>query len=464
MKDDIDFGSTDIKTLFRKMLYPTVASMVFTALFIIVDGIFVGRGVGSDALAAVNIVAPVWLFATSIGLMFGMGGAVVASVNMACQKPETARINMTQGIIVSSVILLFCTILILVYADEVLAFLGCSRQLYAPAKDYIWGFVPFMTVNALLCSTQFFIRLDASPRYAMTANVIATVLNIIFDYLFIFIFKWGIFGAAIATSLGSVVGVAIMLRYLSRKSNQMHFVPLKIGRKSLSHTMRNTFHMCKIGFPSFLCEITIAAMMLCGNYVFISYTGEPGVAAFSIACYFFPIIFMLYSSIAQSAQPIISYNYGASYLPRVHSAFKIALKTAVICGVLFFVGTTLLSAPITSMFIDSGDAAYPISVSGLPLFATGMIPFAVNVISIGYFQSIKRVKCAMVVTVLRGFVFIIGAFLVVPYFWGVPGIWLSVPAGETLTAILIAMIYIHTRYRERSTSKPYRTQKTTEYN
>ena len=212
MKDDIDFGTTDIKILFRKMLYPTVASMVFSALFIIIDGIFVGRGVGSDALAAVNIVAPVWLFATSIGLMFGMGGAVTVSVNMARGKQETARKNMTQAIAVSSVFLLICTVLILVYVDKVLMLLGCSPRLYAPAKDYIWGFVPFMTINALLCSTPFFIRLDASPRYAMTANVIATVLNIIFDYLFIFIFRWGIFGAAIATSLGSVVGVAIMLR------------------------------------------------------------------------------------------------------------------------------------------------------------------------------------------------------------------------------------------------------------
>ena len=219
MKDDIDFGTTDIKILFRKMLYPTVASMVFSALFIIIDGIFVGRGVGSDALAAVNIVAPVWLFATSIGLMFGMGGAVTVSVNMARGKQETARKNMTQAIAVSSVFLLICTVLILVYVDKVLMLLGCSPRLYAPAKDYIWGFVPFMTINALLCSTQFFIRLDASPRYAMTANVIATVLNIIFDYLFIFIFRWGIFGAAIATSLGSVVGVAIMFSLVFVRNN-----------------------------------------------------------------------------------------------------------------------------------------------------------------------------------------------------------------------------------------------------
>lgn len=450
MKDDIDFGSTDIRILFRKMLYPTVASMVFTALFIIVDGIFVGKGVGSDALAAVNIVAPVWLFATSIGLMAGMGGAVTASVSMARGKPEAARINMTQSLTVSSLFLVLCTVVILVYDDDVLRLLGCSQRLYAPAKDYILGFVPFMTVNALLISTQFFVRLDASPRYAMTANVIATVLNIIFDYLFIFIFNWGIFGAAIATSLGSVVGVIIMLRYLGRSSNRLHFVPLKTGRKAMMHMLRSTVNTCKIGFPSFLGEITIAAMMLCGNYVFMSYTGEPGVAAFSIACYFFPIIFMLYSSIAQSAQPIISFNYGLSCLPRVHSAFKVALKTAIICGMLFFAVTALLSPQITLLFINPSDAAYPVSVSGLPLFAAGMIPFAINIISTGYFQSVKRIRGAIFVTVMRGFVFIPGAFLIVPRLWGVPGIWLSVPAGEFVTAILVYAIYAYTRYKERT--------------
>ena len=192
MKDDIDFGTTDIKILFRKMLYPTVASMVFSALFIIIDGIFVGRGVGSDALAAVNIVAPVWLFATSIGLMFGMGGAVTVSVNMARGKQETARKNMTQAIAVSSVFLLICTVLILVYVDKVLMLLGCSPRLYAPAKDYIWGFVPFMRINGRFGRTKFLIRSDAPPRKERRENEIAKVLKIIFDYPLLLKFRWGI--------------------------------------------------------------------------------------------------------------------------------------------------------------------------------------------------------------------------------------------------------------------------------
>ena len=136
--------------------------------------------------------------------------------------------------------------------------------------------------------------------------MIAALINIVLDYLWIFVFGWGIFGAALATGVGTLLGCAMMIGFLLKKSSKLHFVRIKLNRKSLRMTVRNTAYMCNLGFSSFLCELAIASMMLCGNYVFMHYMGEDGVAAFSIACYFFPIIFMMYNSIAQSAQPIRS--------------------------------------------------------------------------------------------------------------------------------------------------------------
>lgn len=447
MKDSIDFGKTDIGVLFKKMLFPTLISMVFSAVLIITDGIFVGRGLGSYALAAINIVVPIWLFATGIGLMFGMGGSVVASINMSQGKLKTARINITQAIFVSTLFLMLCSVLVLVFSDKILILLGCSEALMNPAKDYLWGFVPFMAINALLASASFFVRLDGSPRYAMVANMCAAMLNIVMDYLFIFVFKWGIFGAAIATSLGSVAGVAILLYYLFNPKNSLHFIRIKLSKNSLLLTARNIGYMCRLGFSSFLCEVTIATMMLCGNYVFIEYLGENGVAAFSIACYFFPIIFMLYNSIAQSAQPIISYNYGTEELHRVRAAFTLAVKTALICGIVFCLLTFLFSYQVASMFLDSDAPAHDIAAVGMPLFAIGFIPFAVNMISIGYFQSVERIKSAMTVTIMRGFVFITGAFIVMPKLVGTQGIWLAVPVAELLTVFLVIAIYFITKKR-----------------
>ncbi|MEG1998968.1 MAG: MATE family efflux transporter [Bacteroidales bacterium] len=448
MKDSIDFANTDIATLFRKMLYPTVFSMVFSAVFIITDGIFVGHGIGSDALAAINIVSPIWLFTTGIGLMFGMGGSVVASINLSQGKLKTARINITQAVFTPAIFLLLCSALILGFSEQVLLLLGSSEKLMPLAKDYLWGFVPFMAVNGLFYIVPFFIRLDGSPNFAMIAGMVAMVINIILDYLFIFVFGWGIFGAAIATSLGSIIGIGIMLYYLFDTKNELHFIRIKLSKNSFLLTVRNIGYMCHLGFSSFLCEVTISTMMLCGNYEFIDHLGETGVAAFSIACYFFPVIFMLYNAIIESAQPIISYNHGANKKQRAKDAFSLALKTAVICGTIFCILTFLFSSEISSMFIDSDAPAHEVAALGLPLFAIGFIPFAVNIISIGYFQSVERIKSANIVTAMRGFVFITLAFIITPKLMGTQGIWLAVPIAELVTVLLVVAIYIFTAKKE----------------
>lgn len=449
MKDAIDFGSMEIPRLFRKLLIPTLLGMVFSAAFVITDGIFVGKGLGSDALAAVNITAPIFLLTTGIGLMFGLGASVVASIHLSQGKVKVARINITQAVVVSSLFLLLASIFVCMYAPEVSACLGASERLQPLASEYIYWFVPFLAFSSLLLSGMFFIRLDGSPKYAMWCNAIPAVINIVLDYIFIFIFKWGMMGAALASSLGTVIGGIMILAYLFRRSHTIRFIRMKWSRKSLRLTARNVGYMCKLGASSFLCEATIAFMMFIGNYIFIHYLGEDGVAAFSIACYFFPIIFMVYNAIGQSAQPIISYNFGAGREDRVHAAYRLALKAALCFGLLFCVFTALFRYEIVGMFIDTAYPAYGIAVEGIPLFAIGFIFFAVNIVSIVYFQRVERAVDATWVTVMRGFVFMALCFLLLPGVLDVPGIWLAVPLAELLTTLLVFTIYFRRKRKRR---------------
>ena len=424
MKDSIDFGSMEIPKLFRKLLIPTVLGMVFSAVFVITDGIFVGRGIGSDALAAVNITAPLFLISTGVGLMFGVGASVVASIHLAQGKVKAARINVTQAVAVSSLLLAAYSFLITSCAREVALLLGSSERLLPLAVEYMHWFAPFLPFSALLSSGMFFIRLDGSPNYAMLCNAVPAVINIVLDYVFIFI-----------------------LGYLGRRRNVVRLCRVKTSRKSMRLTLRNVGYMCRLGLSTFLCEGAIAMMMFAGNYVFIRYLGEDGVAAFSIACYFFPIIFMVYNAIGQSAQPILSYNFGAGNGARVRKAFRLALLTAVAAGLGFFGLTALFSRWIVAMFIDSSCPACAIAVRGLPLFASGFVFFAVNIVSIGYFQSVERPRPAMAVTVLRGFVFMAACFFGLPLLLGVEGIWLAVPLAEALTFAVVAAIYGRTRLK-----------------
>lgn len=441
MRDSIDFKNKNIAALFRKLLFPTVLGMIFSALFVITDGIFVGKGIGSDALAAVNIVAPLWLFSTGIGLMFGVGASVVASIHLSQGKVKVARINITQSIVISTLLLILTSTLFCIFAPEIVRLLGGTDRLLPLATEYLRWFVPFSAFTALLNSGMFFLRLDGSPNYAMMCNIVAAVLNIILDYLFIFVFGWGMFGAAFASGIGTAIGALMIIAYLINPRYTLRFYPVKLSKKSMQLTRRNVGYMCRLGSSAFLCEIAIACMMFVGNQVFIYYLKEDGVAAFSIACYFFPIIFMVYNAIAQSAQPIISYNYGLNEEKRVRQTYLLALKTAICCGAGFGLITMFCSHEIVAMFIDRSYPAYDIAVKGLPLYAAGFIFFAVNIVSIGYFQSVERAKYATFITLLRGFILLTICFYGLPLLMGNAGIWLATPLAELLTTLFIFIIY-----------------------
>lgn len=445
MKDSIYFSSMEISTLFRKLLIPTVLGMVFSAIFVITDGIFVGKGIGSDALAAVNITAPLFMITAGIGLMFGVGSSVVASIHLSQGKRRVASINITQALVFSTLLILIMSALCFYYIEPLAKLLGSSDRLLPLAVEYMAWYLPFLVFYEILNIGMFCIRLDGSPTYAMMCNAIAAILNIILDYIFIFEFGWGIMGAAFATSLGTVVGGLMTLIYLLKFSRSLHLCRIKLSIKSMMLTLRNVGYMIKLGSSAFISEASIACMMFLGNYVFIHYLGEDGVAAFSIACYFFPIIFMVYNAIAQSAQPIISYNFGAGQPDRVRKALHLAIRTALICGISFFIITVLCRQNIVSLFIDRNYAAFDIAVNGIPYFGIGFIFFAFNMIGIGYYQSVERGQRAMIITLLRGVVFMLIGFLVLPKILGVPGIWLAVPFAELLTMLYIIGIYFKDR-------------------
>lgn len=446
MKDSIDFSSMEISTLFRKLLIPTVLGMVFSAIFVITDGIFVGKGIGSDALAAVNITAPLFMITAGIGLMFGVGSSVVASIHLSQGKRKVASINITQALVFSTLLILIMSALCFYYIEPLAKLLGSSDRLLPLAVEYMAWYLPFLVFYEILNIGMFCIRLDGSPTYAMMCNAVAAILNIILDYIFIFEFGWGIMGAAFATSLGTVVGGLMTLVYLLKFSRSLHLYRIKLSIKSMMLTLRNVGYMIKLGSSAFISEASIACMMFLGNYVFIHYLGEDGVAAFSIACYFFPIIFMVYNAIAQSAQPIISYNFGAGQPDRVRKALHLAIRTALICGISFFIITVLCRQNIVSLFIDRSYAAFDIAVNGIPYFGIGFIFFAFNMIGIGYYQSVERGQRAMIITLLRGVVFMLIGFLVLPKILGVPGIWLAVPFAELLTMFYIIGIYFKDRF------------------
>ncbi|WP_289159449.1 MATE family efflux transporter [uncultured Muribaculum sp.] len=446
-RDKLDFGNGKINRLFRAMFFPTLIGMAFNSALNICDGMFVGHGVGSNALAAINIVAPLFLICTGIGLMFGIGASVIGGIRLAEGNVKAARIIMTQAYIAGAVIFGIVILASLLFTRPVLYMLGCSPALEELATDYLLWLLPGLVFFYLQCAGMMLIRLDGSPRYAMSVQIVAAILNIFLDWYMVFPLDLGIKGASMATSISCIVAGVMVVAYFIFFSDKLKFYKLRLTMKSLKLSIRNTGYMAKIGFATFIAEVAIGVMMVAGNYMFLSYLGEAGVAAFSVGCYLFPLIFSISNAVAQSSQPIISYNYGSGQRQRVRQALNVALLTACACGVIISAGMWTGSGILTAIFLDSADAAYGIATTGLPLLGLCALPFALNITFIGYYQSCEQSTRAITYMMLRGIIFMAPGFILLPHLIGTSGLWLAIPLSELLTLAVIVASYLLTRHR-----------------
>ena len=298
-----------------------------------------------------------------------------------------------------------------------------------------------------LSVSLFIIRLDGSPQYAMWCNVTAALLTVILGWVFIFPMELGIKGAALAASVATAVGGIMGICYLLFRAGKLRVVAIKISRKSLALSIRNIEYQCRIGSSALLGEATLATLMFVGNQVFMKYFGDNGVGAFGIVCYYTPFVFMVGNAIAQSAQPILSYNYGMNLNRRVLQAEKIALKTALMCGIVVTVIFYFFPHWLVGLFLPLENETAKIAIAGLPLFSLGFISFIVNLTAIGYYQSLERIGAATTFALLRGLLILVPAFYLLPQVVGNNGIWLAMPVSEIFTSLLIFMYYLYSRVK-----------------
>ncbi len=432
-RDSIDFGKTDIPKLFRSIFIPTLFGMVFNAVFVFTDGIFIGHGVGPEGLACVNLIAPIMMVITGLGMMFGVGCSVVSAIHLSRDNEKAARINTTQAYLAATLLAILMAGLFYSMPGQVLHLLGVPDSLVPMAKEYYLWFIPTALFLMFQIVGEFLIRLDGSPKFAMFSNIIPAVVNIILDYVFIFPCGMGLKGAALATDIGTGIGMLMALYYMVFRAEKLKFYRLKRSATSIRLSLRNVGYMIKLGFSAFIGEFAISTMMLAGNIAFGRHIGDDGIAAYSVICYLFPVVYMIYSAVAQSAQPIISYNYGASQESRVRKTFRFSLMISIVFGAVITFLFCFSAPAIISIFLENGSETFRIATEGLPLYATGFVFIAFNVSAIGYFQSIERGNLATCLMLLRGVVFLVMAFWLLPKSMGTTGLWLAVPTAEVLT-------------------------------
>lgn len=440
-RDEIDFGTVKVSRLFAKLFIPTLLGMVSWAMLTVVDGVFVGWGVGSHGIAAINICFPIFIVLTGFALMMGAGVSVVASIHLSQKNVKAARINVTQAIGFASFLVLLVVLVIEAFPEWMARLLGASDTLASHVVDYMVWLMPSAVTQMWSVIGLFVIRLDGSPKYAMWCNVVPATLNMLLDWLFIYPLGMAVKGAAIASSISTMVGGLMAIFYLLFISKKLNLYPLKATMMGLRQTLRNVLYQCKIGFSAFVGEVAMAMLMIVGNIVFMKYQGDAGVGAYGVACYYLPFVFMFGGSIAQSLQPIASYNFGLGRNDRVVEAFAISCRTGVLASLFSIIAFTMFARYLVTLFIDGNDPAADIAIAGFPYFAVGFLFYITNLVAIGFLQSIKRVVPSVLFSFLRGMIFLIPSYCIMPQIFGIKGIWLAMPVSEIAT-FLVVVVYM----------------------
>lgn len=438
-RDAVDFEKDRTSDLFRKLFVPTLIGSLSLSAVTAIDGIFIGHGLGTEALAAVNLIVPVWILFISIGLMLGIGSSVVMSIHLSKQNIKAARINLTQAMIASNVVVFIISVLILMFPSRTAILLGASEDLVPLVRDYLIGVTPGFIFQQWSLIGLFAIRLDGSPNVAMISNLLNGITNVLLDYLFIFPFGWGMLGAAAATGTSIFVGGAVAIWYFIFKAKKIRPIRIKSSITSIKLSIRNIGYQCRIGFPTFIGEFAMAVITFVGNFTFMHYLGTDGVSAFGVACYYTPFLFMVANAISTSAQPIISYNFGAGRREKISETERIITVSSLFFGVAVSLAFVLFPEVFVTLFIDSSTQAARIAIEGLPYFASGFLFLILDIVAIGYLQSLEKVKAPTIFSLLRGLILVVPAYIFLPKLFSTAGIWLSTAAADFITFLMILL-------------------------
>lgn len=419
---------------------PTIVMMLFVALYAMVDGLFVANVVGTDALAAINIVKPLTMMLNAVSIMLATGGCVVVMQKMGEGKEAEAREDFTWLMLVNVIIGISTMFICLLFMDQILYILGVSEDIYQSSKDYLTYYVLFSVPMVLKISFEQFKIASGKASSALIVAVIGGILNVIFDFLLIVIFDMGLKGAALATGGSYLISGLLSARFFLHKDCLIYFTRPKRHVGVLSRSIINGFSEMEFSFAE-----SIITFLL--NSVMLSYVGVTGVSAITIVMYAFNIITSIHMGYSLSISPMISYYHGKHEREKTRAVIKISLQLLLCISVLTWLLSLILTNAFVDIFAEPGTDVYAIAKQGNYIFSTVLLFSGLNTFLSVMFTSFSNGAISTTLVFFRLFVFTILSIIILPYVFDMAGIWLAIPVAEALG--LIMSLYFYKRYRER---------------
>jgi len=436
-----DLGNKRIGPLLAKLAIPTTIGMLANSLYNVVDTIFIGRGVGTLAIAGIGIVFPIQIIIMAIAQLFGMGAASMVSRSLGKKDFGRASNVVGNSFIASFVFGTFAAIMVFIFLNPILRVFGATENILPFARDYLsivtFGFIYF----PFLVSTNNLIRAEGDAKNAMIVMLVAIGLNIILDPIFIFALDMGIKGAAYATIIAQFSGfIYIVLYYILGRSS------LKIRMVHFRMRWLIFKEMVSLGFASFVRQVSMSILIIVVNNSLRAYGGDISIAVFSVVNRVVMFITMPLFGIVAGVQPMIGFNYGASNMGRVKGSLKTSVLTTLAIGAVFCIIILAIPSKIIGLFtIDTeliNNGIFPMRMIAL------LFPFiGFQMIGASFFQSIGKARPSIVLSLSRQVLFLIPLILILPLLIGINGIWIAFPIADFL-AILITGVLIYREIRK----------------
>ena len=408
---------------------PSSLAMFVSSLYTIIDGIFVGKGVGDSALAAVTIVMPLTIMLFGIATMFAVGGGALVSKNFGAGNDEQGVIVFRQVFKFLLIISVTISLILSIFSNSIVTLMGATESIKPLASEYLRYYALFCIPNLVGIALNSFVRNDNRPKLAMVSTILGAITNIILDYVFIFPLSMGIRGAAIATGLGQVVTVLIVLPHFIRKKGKLTF-----GNVALDKNIIKEF--TNVGLPSFLAEAAFSIIVFVQNLAISNFIGEMGLSAYAVINYITTNIYMVLLGLTFGAQPLISYNFGAKDAKNMLDVYKTSNISSIIINIIFTTVCFVFGRNLIGIF-TTDTAIIEIAYNGLNITNLGFFVVGLNLTTTVYYQAIEVAKYSNLMCILRSVVFLPISIFILGKILGLNGIWISLLVSEFLSLITL---------------------------
>ena len=424
-----ELGTEDIKKLLIKQAAPASIGILFMSVNILVDTIFVGQWIGSLAIAAVTVVLPITFFISSLGMAIGIGGGSVLSRALGAKNTEKAKVTFANQIMMTFFLASLFVLLGIFFSADMLLLFGAKGPIIKPATEFFTPIIISVPFLALCMMGNNIIRAEGKAKFAMVAMIIPAFVNIILDIFFIKGMGWGMFGAALATSISYFMCFLFVLWFFVYKSE------LRLKARHFKLHLPIIKEITELSFVTFSRQGVVSILAIILNHTLYSYGGEHSIAVYGIISRMLMFALFPILGITQGFIPIAGYNHGAQNYKRVKESIQISIKYAALLASLIFVFILYYATPIVSVFTTDPKVIAETPDALRWVFAASPI-IAIQLIGAAYFQAAGNAKKALLLTLSKQGFFLIPLVLLLPTFFGIFGVWVAFPIADVLSTLL----------------------------